>query len=123
MGASLLARASGVSCALDARSQILAGGGEDRQRVWGPEFVLLLPADRRVRRITTVNLPRGQVTAALPHLWFGRNLRSIGRRLETILARSHKRFHRLPFLAPGTYRAHRPGRRQQSRARRADATR
>src|SRR6266436_9574857 len=50
MGSPLLARASRVSGALDARTQILAVGREDRQCLRRPEFVLLLPADRRIRR-------------------------------------------------------------------------
>src|SRR6266404_6847961 len=50
MGSPLLARASRVSGALDARTQILAVGREDRQRLRRPEPVLLLSADRRIRR-------------------------------------------------------------------------
>src|SRR5260370_29612207 len=50
MGSPLLARASRVSGALDARTQILAVGREDRQCLRRPEFILLLSADRRFRR-------------------------------------------------------------------------
>src|SRR5882724_12937610 len=50
MGSALLSRAGRVSRALDTRTQILAVGREDRQCLRRPEPVLLLSADRRVRR-------------------------------------------------------------------------
>src|SRR5437764_14294265 len=50
MGSPLLACTGRVSRALDTRTQILAVGGEDRQCLRRPEFILLLPADRRIRR-------------------------------------------------------------------------
>src|SRR5437879_3004395 len=50
MESPLLARASRVSRAMDARTQILAGSRENRQRLRRPEPVLLLSADRRIRR-------------------------------------------------------------------------
>src|SRR5258708_37781523 len=50
MGPCLLARASSVSRAVDARTQVLAVGGQDRQCLRRPESVLLLPTDRRIRK-------------------------------------------------------------------------
>src|SRR5439155_19023669 len=50
MGSPLLACTGRVSRALDTRTQILAVGREDRQCLRRPEFILLLPADRRIRR-------------------------------------------------------------------------
>src|ERR1700730_2010819 len=53
MGQALLEGASGFPCTVDAGLQILAGCGQDRQCLWRPEFVLFLPADRRIRQRVT----------------------------------------------------------------------
>src|SRR5438270_10944398 len=45
MGSPIYARASGISGSVDARIQVLARSGADRQRLRRSQFVLHLPAD------------------------------------------------------------------------------
>ena len=68
MGPSLHARASSLSRTVDARTQILARGRPNRQRLWRQKSLLLLPAGRRISRLNNSLKCRRVKKSVLFHL-------------------------------------------------------